>query len=84
MRQGPSGLIVKERHSADVPEATGINVYLAQDDNNWRYRSKLYHQLSSAELSQWRFLVGYVYGIRLGDITDSFLASEVLSWKGHN
>ncbi len=72
-------MFVHERHSDDVPHATGLNVYLPDTDSSWSKRSKLFYQLYGYK--NWTFLVGYIYGMRSGDITDSFVASDLLSWK---
>lgn len=72
-------IIVHERHSDDVPDATGLNIFLPATDAQWAKRSKLYSQLYGYQ--DWNFLVGYIYGRRSGDITDSFLASDSLNWK---
>ena len=72
-------LFVREKHSDDVPHATGLNVYLPDTDSSWKKRSKLFYQLYGYK--NWTFLVGYIYGMRSGDLTDSFVASDLLSWK---
>jgi hypothetical protein len=72
-------LFVEEKHSEDVPHATGLNVYLPDTDSSWKKRSKLFYQLYGYK--NWTFLVGYIYGMRSGDLTDSFVASDLLSWK---
>ena len=46
---------------------------------SWRKQSKLFHELSG--YSEWYYVVGYIFGMRSGDITDAFLASDLLSWK---
>jgi hypothetical protein len=71
-------LFVREKHSDDVPHATGLNVYLPDTDSSWKKRSKLFYQLYGYK--NWTFLVGYIYGMRSGDLTDSFVASDLLSW----
>ena len=72
-------LFVKERHSDDVPNAYGLNIFLPKTDAKWIKWSKLYYLLWG--YTDWHYLVGYVYGVRSGDITDSFLATDLLSWK---
>jgi len=72
-------VFVKERHSEDVPESTGMNVYLPPDDASWTYRSKKYNALEA--LPEWRFVCSFIYGTRAGTITDSFLSSELLQFK---
>ena len=72
-------VLLHERHSDDVPDATGLNIFLPASDSAWSKKSKLYNQLYGYK--DWNFLVGYIYGRRSGAITDSFLASDSLSWK---
>ena len=71
-------LFVHFNHSNDVPYATGLNLFLPTTDTAWRKHSKLFFQLYG--YTDWHYVVGYVYGIRSGDITDSFLASDLLRW----
>jgi hypothetical protein len=79
VKEAQRALFLHEKHSDDVPFATGLNVYLPDTDTSWGKRSKLFYQLYGYK--DWHYLVGYIYGMRSGDITDSFLASDLLSWK---
>jgi hypothetical protein len=72
-------LFVVEKHSDDVPNAQGLNIFLPKTDAKWIQKSKLYYLLWG--YTNWHYLVGYVYGVRSGDITDNFLATDSLSWK---
>jgi hypothetical protein len=62
-------LFLVEKHSEDVPDATGLNVYLPDTDTSWGKRSKLFYQLYGYK--DWHYLVGcanrqpFAYGVHV-------------------
>ena len=72
-------MFVVERHTDGMPFATGLNVYLPEDTFSWNKYSKLYYKLYGYE--HYLRLIKLILGLRTGDITDSVLATDRLSWQ---